>query len=460
MIYHKAILADLLTPVSAFLKVASESSRAFLLESVEGGEKIGRYSFIGADPSDTFCGSLAEFRNRFPGREDPRPELPPFTGGAVGAFTYDLARELECIPDFHKEAPPAGARAGSVQMDFYPTILAFDHLKHQIVILSREGPQKIKEMEVRLAGSFSPLENLPLLGLEKEGEQAPRETAGKEQRENLKRRSGFDSEQFQEAVTAVQRYIRAGDVFQVVLSQRTEVDFESDPFDVYRALRFINPSPYLFFIRRGETAIAGSSPEMLIRVQERRLQYRPIAGTRRRGLDPAQEAKFERELLEDEKERAEHLMLVDLGRNDLGRVSEFGSVRVESLMFVEKYSHVMHLVSSLTGKLKPGLDRLDALAACFPAGTVTGAPKVRAMEIIEELEPSRRGYYAGAFGYLDYSGNLDTCIGIRTIIMQKGKAFLQAGAGIVADSIPRLEDQECHNKTRALLRAIELAQEM
>ncbi|MDA2938054.1 anthranilate synthase component I family protein, partial [Acidobacteria bacterium AH-259-A15] len=255
-------------------------------------------------------------------------------------------------------------------------------------------------------------------------------------------------------------YIRAGDIFQVVLSQRFETDFEGDPFNVYRALRCINPSPYMFFLKQGDMCIAGSSPEVLIRVQGEDLQYRPIAGTRRRGRDAAEEKRLEQELLNDEKERAEHLMLVDLGRNDLGRVSQYGSVRVENFMFLEKYSHVMHLVSALRGSLRLDLDRFDALAACFPAGTVTGAPKVRAMEIIEEFEPARRGIYAGAIGYLDYSGNLDTCITIRTIVLKEGKAYLQAGAGIVADSIPELENKECRNKAMVLFRALELGKQL
>ncbi len=267
----------------------------------------------------------------------------------------------------------------------------------------------------------------------------------------------FSAGEFEIAVEKAKEYIRAGDVFQVVLSQRFSLDFNGDPFDVYRALRFVNPSPYMFFLKLGETCVVGSSPEMLVRVQGEELEYRPIAGTRRRGKDSVEEKRLEQELLNDEKERAEHLMLVDLGRNDLGRVSQYSSVQVEDLMFLEKYSHVMHLVSSLKGKLRPELDRFDALAACFPAGTVSGAPKVRAMEIIDELEPHFRVIYAGAIGYLDYSGNLDSCITIRTIVLQNGKAYLQAGAGIVADSVPELENKECFNKAMALLRSLELA---
>jgi len=262
---------------------------------------------------------------------------------------------------------------------------------------------------------------------------------------------------FREAVGRAKEYIRAGEIFQVVLSQRFSCPFSGDPFSVYRALRYLNPSPYLFFLKRDDVCVAGSSPEMLLRVQGRELEYRPIAGTRPRGASEEEEKALEQELLNDEKEKAEHVMLVDLGRNDLGRVAEFGTVSVEQFMFLEKYSHVMHLVSSLGARLRPGLDRFDALAACFPAGTVSGAPKVRAMEIIDELEPCPRGIYAGAIGYLDFSGNLDTCIAIRTVVMHRGRAVFQAGAGIVADSIPELEDQECRNKARVLSKALELS---
>ncbi len=432
-IYHQSILADLLTPVSAYLRVVRDSDRAFLLESVEGGEKLGRYSFIGVNPERSFEGSFSEFRAGFPEPRPAGPGLPPFSGGAVGVFCYDMVRELERLPDRH------GAAGPSVLMDYYSTILAFDHLKHQIIIVSHESQAKVAEMAKLLTNESHGSHEYSC---------APCDSLAK---------PNFSPDAFHSAVEKAKDYIRAGDIFQVVLSQRFETDFHEDPFNVYRALRYINPSPYLFFLKRGDLCIAGSSPEMLVRVQGSDLEYRPIAGTRRRGQDAAAERTLEQELLNDEKERAEHLMLVDLGRNDLGRVSDYGSVRVENLMFLEKYSHVMHLVSSLKGKLRPGLDRFDALAACFPAGTVTGAPKVRAMEIIEELEPSLRGIYAGAIGYLDFSGNLDTAIAIRTIVMKKGKAYLQAGAGIVADSVPELENKECHNKAQALFRALELA---
>ena len=433
------MLADLLTPVSAYLCVAEGVERAFLLESVEGGEKVGRYSFIGVNPRQSYQGDLAGFRAQFGPPSPPHSELPPFTGGAVGAFSYDLVRELEDLPNLNPAGP---VNPAPVTFDLYSTVLAFDHLKHRIVLMSREGPAAIEELEAKLRTPVQP-------ALEPSVATPPQPVVAAS--------SSFSQSGFCAAVERAQQHILAGDIFQVVLSQRFEVDYADDPFKVYRALRFINPSPYLFFLKQGPICVAGSSPEMLLRVNRTSLSYRPIAGTRRRGRNQEEDLQLQQELLADEKERAEHLMLVDLGRNDLGKVSRFGSVRVDDFMFIEKYSHVFHLVSSLTGELRPELDRFDALAACFPAGTVTGAPKVRAMELIEEIEPVKRGLYAGAIGYLDHSGNLDSCIAIRTIVFQQGRAYLQAGAGVVADSRPELEYKECRNKARALFRAIELA---
>jgi len=453
MIYHCSVLADYLTPVSAFLRVAASSERAFLLESVEGGEKVGRYSFIGVDPIDSYEGSFEGFRGFFPEIDAPHPELPPFSGGAVGVFSYEMVRELEKLPNLIPSEPVMPA----VQMDLFTTVLAFDHVKHQIIIMSREGPEKVEAIEDRLE-QVSPQETHLLRRYDSTGNSQHR--LDHEKASLSVPSCNFESDAFHEVVERAKEYIRAGDIFQVVLSQSYEVDFSADPFSVYRALRYINPSPYMFFLKRGEDSIAGASPEMLVRVQGRDLDYRPIAGTRRRGRSKLEEQKLEEELLADEKEKAEHLMLVDLGRNDLGRVSEYGKVWVDRFMLLEKYSHVMHLVSALKGQLRSELDRFDALAACFPAGTVTGAPKIRAMEIIEELEPTRRGVYAGSIGYVDYSGNLDTCITIRTIHMKNGKARFQAGAGIVADSIPEREDLECRNKARVLIKALELAEKL
>ena len=441
MIYHKSILADMLTPVSAFRRVSRGAEQAFLLESVGGGETIGRYSFIGVNPYQTFRGSFADFRRDFPQSQPPQSGLPPFTGGAVGVFCYDMVREFEQLPSLRLDQKQIVPEGGPVWMGFYSTVLAFDHLKHQIVIMSHQGMDRVEELEERVYGM-----------IESDSTQAPLSPEG-----SSLPVSNFVEGSYDAAVGTAKEYIRDGDIFQVVLSQCFQSDFSGDPFNVYRALRYINPSPYLFFLKLGDTFVAGSSPEMLVRVQGSELEYRPIAGTRRRGRDVAEERQLEEELMSDEKERAEHVMLVDLGRNDLGRVSEYGSVGVEGLMFLEKYSHVMHLVSALKGRLRPELDRFDVLAACFPAGTVTGAPKVRAMEIIEELEPERRGIYAGAIGYLDFSGNLDTCIAIRTLVLKGGKAYLQAGAGIVADSVPERENRECHSKAQVLFKALELA---
>ncbi len=463
MIHHKTVLADLLTPVSAFLRVSASSERAFLLESVEGGERVARYSFIGVDPSRSFDGCFADFRKGFPPTLPVHPGLPPFTGGAVGGFSYEMIRELERIPNRHSGSDILS----SVLMDFYPTVLAFDHLRHQIVVMSHESPEKIEEIEARLDRP-APQEHVRGHGDDEScpGDPSDAEVLPGDRTWNAgsvtvppgRVRSRSTADAYCAAVEQAKEYIRAGDIFQVVLSQVFEMDFQGDPFNVYRALRFINPSPYMFFLKRGHRCIAGASPEMLVRVQGRDLEYRPLAGTRRRGRDPETDQRLEEELKADEKERAEHLMLVDLGRNDLGRVSEFGKVRVERMMFVERYSHVMHLVSSLKGSLRSDLDRFDALAACFPAGTVTGAPKIRAMEIIEDLEPFHRGVYAGAIGYLDYCGNLDTCIAIRTITLENGQARIQAGAGIVADSIPERENLECHNKAKAMVHAVQLAE--
>lgn len=425
------------------MRLAADAQAAFLLESVEGGENIGRYSFIGIDPSQSYEGPLSGFRDFFEITDDEQDaSVPPLAGGAVGFFSYDMARELERLPDAGKQVEAMHPKA-SVVADVYPTVIAFDHVQRRVHIISRESNEVVEKLESRLFAAGEPARPFEL-GLDTE----------------LELRSNFSKERFIDAVKQAKEYIAAGDIFQVVLSQRFETDYAGDPFTVYRALRTINPSPYMFFVKRGDLCVAGSSPEMLVKVQGRELQYRPIAGTRRRGRDEEHERRLEEELLADEKERAEHLMLVDLGRNDLGRVSEYGSVEVEKFMYLEKYSHVMHLVSKLKGTLRSDLNGLDALAACFPAGTVSGAPKIRAMEIIEEFEPGRRGIYAGAMGYIDRAGNLDTCIAIRTIVMQGGRAYLQAGAGIVADSDPALEHKECHNKAKALVRSIELATRM
>lgn len=467
----KSVSADLLTPVSAFLAISEKQTHAFLLESVERGERIGRYTFLGVAPNMRVRASKGKVEiergrkrelvdgNIFQVVKELLREhrtatiagLPPFTAGAVGYFAYDIVRQLENIGEHAKD----DLNVPDAELMFFDRLLAFDHLRHQIHIVatadvSRETPRRaydralrdIAILERKLASGLS-------LGFWRKSARAK---PGK-----LKVHFGTRREDHMRRVERCKEYIAAGDIFQVVLSQRLDFNPQVAPFDLYRALRQVNPSPYLYFLKYGDTHIFGSSPEMLVRVTGRKLEYRPIAGTHPRGKDEAEDARLESLLRNDEKERAEHVMLVDLGRNDLGRVSEYGSVKVKDLMFVERYSHVMHLVSALEGTLRKDLDAIDAFAACFPAGTLSGAPKVRAMQIIEELEPTRRGVYGGSVLYADFAGNLDSCIGIRTMLMQGKKAYLQAGGGIVADSDPATEFQESMNKAGALLRAVEMA---
>jgi anthranilate synthase component I len=480
----KSITADLLTPVSAFLAVAGNEPDAFLLESIEGGEKIGRYTFLGARPYMRVRSRGAQITIERRGKDQRRTGnvfqtikeilhqhrpatlegLPPFTAGAVGYFAYDIVRQLENIGEHAKDDL---ALPDCVLM-FFDRLLVFDHLRHQIHIIAaadvaREGPRKAYE---RALSDLGRLERKLTAGSRSAGRQktAPRSS-------RLQVHAGTSRTRFMQDVERAKEYIAAGDIFQVVLSQRMDFTPGVAPFQLYRALRTVNPSPYMYFLRISEDGgkaiksgradaslyILGSSPEMLVRVTGRSLEYRPIAGTHPRGRDEKEDAQLDRQMREDEKERAEHVMLVDLGRNDLGRVSEYGSVKVRDLMYVERYSHVMHLVSALEGCLRSDLDALDAFAACFPAGTLSGAPKVRAMQIIEELEPVRRGVYGGSVLYADFAGNLDSCIAIRTMVVKGGRAYLQAGAGIVADSDPAREYDECRNKAQALLRAVEVA---
>src|SRR5450432_993590 len=467
----KSVSADLLTPVSAFLAIAENEPHAFLLESVERGEQIGRYTFLGARPYmrvKALKGAVEIIRGR---RSETIEDdifavvkrllhdhqlasvagLPPFTAGAVGYFAYDVIRRLEKIGDHAKD----DLLLPDADLMFFDRLLAFDHLRHQIHIMaaadvSRESPRRAYDRALR---ELAALERKLAEGL---SPSLWRKSA-KPKARKLKIHAATKRDVYLRNVERCKEYIAAGDIFQVVYSQRFDFTPDVAPFDLYRALRQVNPSPYLYFLKMEDTHILGSSPEMLVRVTGRKLEYRPIAGTRPRGRDAAEDALFEQQVRNDEKERAEHVMLVDLGRNDLGRVSEYGSVAVRNLMYVERYSHVMHLVSALEGRLRPELDALDAVAACFPAGTLSGAPKVRAMEIIEELEPVRRGVYGGAILYADYAGNLDSCIAIRTMIVHRGRAYVQAGAGIVADSNAESEYQECMNKASALLRAAERA---
>ena len=465
---YDTFTADLLTPVGAHLRLAHGAKCSFLLESVEGGEKIARYTFTGANPQEIFrargrvctletAGRPVQFDEnpieqlrRLTARYHPVrvPGLPPLIAGAIGYFAYDMVRLVERIPSTGTDE----LGLDDCVMMFYLGLVAFDHVQHRVWVIRNvftEGPGGLRtkyDAAVREIRRTRRALQGPL----------PRQRRSRRARP-LHIRSNFTKPQYLAAVRKAKSYIRAGDIFQVVPSQRFSTDTNTDPFEIYRALRVVNPSPYLYFLRLDDVSIVGSSPEMLIKVQGRDAFYRPIAGTLPRGRTEFEDRALESKLLADPKERAEHIMLVDLGRNDLGRVCEYGSVQVERLMFVERYSHVMHLVSSLRGRLRPDVDCFDALMACFPAGTLSGAPKIRAMEIIDELEPSRRGLYAGAVLYLDFSGNLDSCIALRTLVAKNGRAYIQAGGGIVADSVPEREYQETVNKARAVVKALEIA---
>jgi len=465
--------ADLLTPVSAYLRIAQGARYSFLLESVEGGEKIARYTFAGAHPEEVFRyangACVLESSDRLVWEEkDPvsflrervqrfrpvrLPGLPPLIAGAIGYFSYDMVRLIERLPAKLRDE----IGLFDAVLMFYHGLIAFDHVQHRLWI--------VRNVYTEGKGSLQQLYDVAVKEIEKTRKLLEQPVAAEERKRKadknaaapLEISSNFKKPAYLAAVRKAKEYIRAGDIFQVVISQRFSAKTQAEPFQIYRELRALNPSPYLFFLQLNDVAVVGSSPEMLVKVQGRDVSYRPIAGTRWRGKNEAEDARLENEMLTDEKERAEHIMLVDLGRNDLGRVCEYGSIRVEKLMTVERYSHVMHLVSSLRGKLRPDVDCFDALMACFPAGTVSGAPKVRAMEIIEELEKTRRGIYAGGILYLDFAGNLDSCIALRTMVIKNGVAHIQAGGGIVADSTPLGEYEESVNKSKALQRALEAA---
>jgi anthranilate synthase component 1 len=515
---YRTLTADLETPVSAFLRIARRPNgqpepEAFLLESVEGGEHVGRYTFIGIEPYKkivsrgtaitveedgkrrSFAGDIfAELKRALSGHTPARlAGLPPFTAGAVGFFSYDVVRQIEWLPVLAKDE----LGVPDAYLMFFDQVLAFDHVKKEIHLivtadLTREkaagktaGKTSARAAQAAYARAVKRLDRLEkrlARALPKPGK--PR--GGKLGALKLTARTPKPT--YLKSVLKTKEYIASGDIFQCVLSQRFDCVPGVDAFDVYRALRIVNPSPYMYFLRFGmkgeyskptsararpfgrlragsgapalsQAHIVGSSPELLVRVHGRTVEYHPIAGTRPRSADEVEDRALEADLRADEKEVAEHVMLVDLGRNDVGRVSEYGSVKVKDLMFVERYSHVMHLVSSLEGKLKPELDAIDAFRACFPAGTLSGAPKIRAMEIIEELEPARRGVYGGSILYADFSGNLDSCIAIRTLFMNGEQGHIQAGGGLVADSVPENEFVECANKARAVVRAIERARQ-
>jgi anthranilate synthase component 1 len=470
---YEIIRGDLLTPVSAYLRLARDARYACLLESVEGGEKIARYTFVGANPAEVFryrddacvlesnaqmdwqrAQPMEYLRNLVQRYRAVRvPGLPPLVSGAIGYFAYDMVRQFEKLPDSGRD----DVALDDAVMMFYLGLVAFDHVQHRIWIVRSvftEGPGSLRAKYNAAARDVAATRKLLEQPLPAEkARRKPSRRKGAAPRFT----SNFSKARFLAAVRKCKQYIRAGDAFQIVLSQRFEASISTDPFEIYRALRVVNPSPYMYYLKLADVAVAGSSPEMLVKVQGQEAFYHPIAGTLPRGRDEAEDQRNEAKLAADPKERAEHIMLVDLGRNDLGRVSEYGSVRVAKLMYVERYSHVLHLVSSLRSTLRPGVDCFDALAACFPAGTLTGAPKIRAMEIIDELEPTRRGVYGGAILYLDFSGNLDSCIAIRTLVVKNGVAYVQAGAGLVADSVPAREYEETINKAKALFRAIEMA---
>lgn len=469
---YRQLVSDTLTPVSAYARLPNRRD-SFLFESVVGGERIGRYSFLGAEPflwleaagtkvrlqrgdevkEFTAADPLAELEKLVEDHRAPHiPGLPRFCGGAVGYAGYDTVRYVEHLPN----APTDDRHLPDLSFALYDRMVVFDHLRKTILVVAHadvrgKDPQaayaaacaRVDELCTALA---QPTDGLQLTDL------AINTPPTRAFTSNLTR------EQYEGNVTKSMEYIRAGDIFQVVLSQRLEVETEASPLDIYRALRVVNPSPFMFLLNTPAVSLVGSSPEIMVRVEDGEVTIRPLAGTRKRGQTEAEDLALEQELLADEKERAEHVMLVDLARNDVGRVAEYGSVQLSDVMKVERYSHVMHITSNVTGRMAAGKSALDALRSGLPAGTVSGAPKVRAMQIIDELEPHRRGPYGGAVGYLDYTGNMDTCIALRTLVMQGKKAYIQAGAGIVADSVPASEYEETLNKARGLLKAIEVAE--
>jgi anthranilate synthase component 1 len=478
---YRQLVGDTLTPVSAFKAIATNDDWAFLFESVVGGERIGRYSFVGAGPFERFeasgpnmtvhrggksetttstdpLKSLEESVARF--RAPHLAGLPRFIGGAVGFASYDAVRYVERLPN----APPDDRGIPDLCFGFYDRMVFFDHINKTVNVVAHariadcglriadlktayaEACRSVDELVERLQ---RPVADLPLTDIS---------ISANPQSAIRNPQSNFTKEGYEAAVRKTIEYINAGDAFQVVPSQRFQTETTADPFDIYRALRVVNPSPFMFFVRCGKTTLVGASPEIMCRVENREMTVRPLAGTRKRGATPEEDKALAEELVNDPKERAEHIMLVDLARNDIGKVAEIGSVKIGDLLTVERYSHVMHLSSTVTGTLKEGLTAFDAMRSSLPAGTLSGAPKVRAMEIIDELEPHRRGPYGGAVGYFDFSGNMDTCIALRTMVIQGTTAYVQAGAGVVADSDPASEYQETVNKAMGLMKALEIAE--
>jgi anthranilate synthase component I len=470
---YRQLLGDTLTPVSAFLKV-QEGDWSFLFESVVGGEKVGRYSFVGSGPFfkvEAFDRRVVTQAGRGPKEESTHPDplrqledllaayraphvpgLPRFCGGAVGYAGYDTVRYVEHLPG----APEDDRGLPDLSFAFYDRMVVFDHINKTVAAVGNahvdpqnlrksydEACAKVDRLVERLQQGVADLQVTDI---------DPRGPV------TIPHESNVTPEAFKAAVAKCKEYINAGDIFQVVLSQRFKAATRARPFDVYRALRVVNPSPFMFYVKAGPTTLVGASPEIMTRVEGDLVTIRPLAGTRRRGATPDEDKALADELIADPKERAEHIMLVDLGRNDVGRVARFGSVELSDLLTVERYSHVMHISSTVTGRLQAGKTAFDALRSCLPAGTLSGAPKVRAMQIIDELEPHRRGPYGGAVGYVDFTGNMDTCIALRTMVVQGQTAYVQAGAGLVADSDPEAEYQETVNKAKGLLRALEIAE--
>ena len=471
---YAEFIGDLETPISAALKFADEEN-VFLLESAEAAERFGRYSFLGFDPKRTLsykdglytvidADGVREVAAKDPfrglaeivGKKNivPLPNLPAFVGGAVGYFSYDAVRYLEKLPD----APSDDLNVPEAYFAVTDTLIVFDHLRHKVLVISLIDAAGLRDVE---GEGFAAAYRRAADDIRRVAERLAAPSARRSLPSGygaFEVSSNFTRAGYEEAVERAKEYIRAGDAFQIVPSQRFFAEVgDLDPFLLYRGLRTVNPSPYMTYLKLGDLALVGASPEPLVRVEGRRVMTRPIAGTRRRGATPEEDALLAEELLADAKERAEHVMLVDLGRNDLGRVAEIGTVRLESFMEIERYSHVMHIVSTVEGELRKDLTALNALAAAFPAGTVSGAPKVRAMEIIAELEPTRRGPYAGATGYYGVDGRLDTCITLRTALLKDDRAFFQAGGGVVADSVAGLEYEETRNKAGAMVRALEVA---
>ena len=471
---YREILADMDTPVSAFQKI-DDRKHSFLLESMEGGEKWARYSFLGSKPSvivKTFGRKAEITRNgkteKFAFDRDPLdvvkkvlslyrpvpdPSLPRFFGGAVGFMGYDVVRFFEDLPN--REKP--GLDIPDLFFMITDTLVIFDNLTHRIKVVSnvhvkgRAAEAAYNEATKKIDAIVRKLK----AGVRAQGTRSRRKAKGTDQTLF----SNFTQPQYEQAVLAAKEFIKAGDIFQVVPSQRFQREISIEPYEIYRALRLVNPSPYMYFLRCGDATVVGASPEVMVRLEGDAIDLRPIAGTRKRGITEEDDQALAKELLSDPKERAEHIMLVDLGRNDVGRVSEPGSVSVSELMVIERYSHVMHIVSNVRGKLSKDQDAYDVIRACFPAGTVSGAPKIRAMQIIDELEPTKRGPYAGAVGYFGFSGNMDTCITIRTLVIKDKVAYIQAGGGVVADSDPAAEYQETVNKAKAMMRAVDMAEQ-